>query len=79
MTLARPLDRESLPEFTVVIVASDQGPGFNSDNVCIIFSDININLKAVVGILLLVRVWLVIARVIVSAITVAASIILYEE
>ena len=33
VTIAQPLDRERLTEFTTVIVATDQGPGFNRDNV----------------------------------------------
>ena len=38
MTLARSLDREELPAFTLVITATDQGPGSNTDSVCAIIS-----------------------------------------
>ena len=33
VTIAQPLDRERLQDFTTVIVATDQGSGFNRDNV----------------------------------------------
>jgi Rieske Fe-S protein len=36
VTLARPLDREGLPAFSVVITATDQGFGSNTDSVCAI-------------------------------------------
>lgn len=38
VTLARTLDREGLPAFSVVITATDQGPGSNTDSVGVLFN-----------------------------------------